>query len=99
MKSNSKNTVKSQAGQPGKLTLPEAQAIVVANTPHPENFNGPDQPLKDLGILGGPEVTAHKAGIKRDVEAKGLSIDEADIQSGPAIDVADSRDSVVDNAS
>jgi len=81
-----------------RLTVREAQLIVVAATPHSEKFDGPDQLLKELGILGDAEVTAHKAGIKIAVKAKGLDIDENDIQSGPGVDVADCRDSVVINA-
>ena len=40
------------------------------DTPHPKKFRGPDQLLKDLGIIGDIEVEVHKAGIIKDL-AKG----------------------------
>jgi hypothetical protein len=93
-----KSTKNAEDAGNGELTPQEAQDIVVTNTPRPNKFSGPDQLLKDLGILGDAEVTAHKAGIVADVAKKGLTIDENDIQSGPGIDVATCRDSVLDNA-
>jgi hypothetical protein len=75
------------------------QAIVVNRTPFKDRFKGdPDQLLKDLGIFGDNEVQVHRAGIVQDVEALGFSIDPGDIDSGPAVSVADCRDSVHDNA-
>jgi hypothetical protein len=72
---------------------------VVNNTPHPDKFRGPDQLLKDLGILGDFEVEVHKAGIIKDIAALGFSIDGSDISSGPAVNVGDCSASVLGNAS
>lgn len=80
------------------LTSPEAQHIVVDNTPLPHNFNGPDQLLHELGIFSDKQVPGHKAGIIRDLRKKKLTIDEAAITSGPGISVAICRDSVLRNA-
>jgi hypothetical protein len=89
---------KTVVGDVAGLTPQDAQDIVVNNTPRPDKFNGPDQLLKDLGILGDPQVVGHKAGIISDLSDRGLSIDRNTIKSGPGVAVADSRDSVLDNA-
>ena len=73
--------------------------IVVNNTPHPAKFRGPDQLLKDLGIVADIEAGVHKAGIIRELEKLGISIDESDILSGPAVKVGDCTASVLDSAS
>lgn len=80
------------------LTPAEAQHIVVDNTPFPHNFSGPDQLLKELGILGDKQVAGHKAGIVTDIQARNMTIDENDITSGPGVSVAACRDSVFNNA-
>jgi hypothetical protein len=89
-------TLRSTVGS--DLTLQDAQDIVVNNTPRPNNFNGPNQLLKDLGILGPNQVTGHKAGIVSDLQARNMTIDPNDITSGPGVDVATCRDSVYNNA-
>ena len=81
------------------LSSATCQAIVVKNTPFPDQFKDPDQLLKDLGVFGDAEAEVHRAGIVRDVQALGYTIDPGDIDSGPAVAVADCRDSVHDNAS
>ena len=73
--------------------------IVVNNTPDPNSYRGPDQLLKDLGVIGDNETETHKAGIIKDVEARGLTIDASDITSGPAVNVGDCAASVIANAS
>jgi hypothetical protein len=75
-----------------------ATTIVVNNTPHPDKFRGPDQLLKDLGIIGDIEAEAHKAGIIKDLAPLGFTIDAGDIKSGPAVNVGDCTASVLDNA-
>jgi hypothetical protein len=82
----------------GALTPQDAQDIVVNNTPRQKKFTGPDQLLKDLGILGDKQVSGHKAGIVADVQARQMTIDENDITSGPGVDVATCRDSVLNHA-
>jgi hypothetical protein len=72
--------------------------IVVNDTPHPDKFRGPDQLLKDLGIIGDTEAEVHKSGIIKDVTDLGFSIDASDISSGPAVNVGDCTASVLDNA-
>jgi hypothetical protein len=76
----------------------ECTDIVVNDTPHPDKFRGPDQLLKDLGIIGDIEVEVHKAGIIKDLAKLGFSIDASDISSGPAVNVGDCTASVLDNA-
>jgi len=73
--------------------------IVVNHTPFPDKSRGPDQLLKDLGILGDTEVELHKGGIIRDLRDRGLHIDGSDISSGPAVSVGDCAASVCANAS
>ncbi len=81
------------------LTPDICTTIVVQTTPHPNKFHGPDQLLKDLGILGSPEAEIHKAGIIRELAKLGHAIDASDISSGPAVEVGDCSASVLANAS
>jgi hypothetical protein len=91
--------LKAEVKVAGKVLTPqEAQDIVVNNTPRPGNFKGPDQLLNQLGIFGPKEVTGHKAGIVADVAKKRMVIDPISIISGPGVDVATCRDSVLANA-
>jgi hypothetical protein len=72
-------------------------AIVVANTPRPANFRGPDQLLRDLGVNDG-NVDIHKSGIIQALSQIGFGIDASDISSGPSVSVGDCSQSVHDNA-
>lgn len=86
------------AGTTAPISSDEAQDIVVNNTPFPEAFNGPDQQLQELGVIGPTETSDHKTGIIKDLKKKHLSIDANDITSGPGIAVRTCRDSVIRNA-
>ena len=81
------------------LTLEQAQNITVDATPRGKNaFTGPDQLLKDLGVIGDAETNAHKDAIIQRLPA-GVSLDKGAIKSGPAVSVAVCRNSVFTNAS
>ena len=80
------------------LALKLCQDFAVNNTPDPGKFVDPDQMLKDLGIDGDPAADVHRAGIVSSVEKVNYSIDPSTIKSGPAVTVADCRDSIHDNA-
>jgi len=74
------------------------QDIVVDETPKPGKFRGPDQLLKDLGIIGDIEAEVHKAGIIKKLDGIGFAIEATDISSGPAINVGDCTASVLAHA-
>ena len=74
------------------------QAIVVKNTPKPQNFTDSDDVLQKLGVIDGHIVDGHKAGIQQDLAAIGGQIAQDDIDSSPTTTVAACRDSVLANA-
>jgi hypothetical protein len=75
------------------------QSIVVNATVFPRRFRGPEQLLRELGVVGDIETEAHKSSIIDALDRVGLTIDAADINSGPTVSVGDCTASVVDNAS
>ena len=82
-----------------ELTPEFCQDVCVRNTPNPDQFDDPDQILKDLGVIDGNTTRAHKAGVQDDLRSSGWQIKQDDIKSSPTTKVADCRDSLLERAS
>lgn len=80
------------------LTPAMCQAVVVAATPSPGSFTGPSQQLRLLGVVDDPRAQVHRAGIRDRMKNLGFTVKPGDITSGPAVSVAQCRDSVFNNA-
>jgi hypothetical protein len=80
------------------LTPAMCQAVVVAASPSPGSFTGPSQQLRLLGVIDDPRAQLHRAGIRDRMKNLGFAVKPGDITSGPAVSVAQCRDSVFNNA-
>lgn len=81
-----------------ELTPELAQEIVVDTTPDPQAFDDPDQQLRDLGVLDGPQGSVHAARIQQALNKIHWNIKRSDVNTGPAVSVAECTDSVLDHA-
>jgi hypothetical protein len=80
------------------LTPALCQGVVVAATPNPGKFTTPSQQLVVLGVVDDTRARIHRAGVQTRMAAIGYTIDMRLIESGPAVTVAQSRNSVFANA-
>jgi hypothetical protein len=80
------------------LTPALCQGVVVAATPNPGKFKTPSQQLVALGVVDDVRARVHRAGIQTRMAAIGYGVDTRLIDSGPAVTVAQSRNSVFANA-
>jgi hypothetical protein len=80
------------------LTPAMCQAVVVASTPSPGSFTGPSQQRRFLGVIDDTRAQVHRAGIRDRMRDLGCTVKPGDVTSGPAVSVAQCRDSVFNNA-
>ena len=80
------------------LTPAICQAVVIAAAPSAGSFTGPSQQLRLLGIVDDTRAQVHRGGIRDRMRDLGYAVKPGDIMSGPAVTVAQCRDSVFNNA-
>ena len=80
------------------LTPAMCQAVVISATPSPGGFTGPSQQLRFLGVVDDTRAQVHRAGIRDRMKNLGYTVKPGDIVSGPAVTIAQCRDSVFNNA-
>jgi hypothetical protein len=80
------------------LTPALCQGVVVTASMHPGHFTKPSQQLVQLGVVDDTRAVIHRANIQKGMKKLEYEIDTRNIKSGPAVTVAQSRDSVFAHA-
>ena len=75
-----------------------AQTVVVRSTPNPGRFNGPTQPMRELGVVDDDDADLHRGRIQVALNKLGWHIRRAEIAAGPEVTSAQCAEAVLNYA-
>jgi hypothetical protein len=81
-----------------ELTPELAQTVVVRATPNPGRFNGPDQPMRELGVVDADDAELHRGRIQVALNKLGWQIRRVEIKAGPDVTSAQCAEAVLNYA-